>query len=207
MPAYRKKYMQLSYEAYPGGPSSATPVRKRPIGLVVIAILQIIGSLLNIAGGGQNLAGGFTLGIVSLVLGLVGLLVGVLMILGRSYTFVLAWLIISLVVGLALGAYTLATLAEFAGTELGGALIGGVVVGLAIGVVLQVIIIYYMLRPHVKAFFGRAPTPQPAAPTVMPPPPPPQPAAQGPFCPSCGAQLQYVQQYQKYWCPSERRYV
>ncbi|MEM4297352.1 MAG: hypothetical protein QW815_03170, partial [Nitrososphaerota archaeon] len=34
-----------------------------------------------------------------------------------------------------------------------------------------------------------------------------QPPPQLNYCPSCGAQLQYVPQYQKYWCPAEQKYV
>ncbi|GBC70195.1 hypothetical protein HRbin01_01905 [archaeon HR01] len=195
-------------QAYPGGAPVSPPVRKRPVGLVVIAILQIIGSIINIGAGASNLGAGIALGAANLVLGIIGLLVGVLMILGRSYTFVLAWIIISLVIGLALGGYAVSQLLPFAGTEFGGAVLGGAIAGIVITAVIYAIVIYYLTRPHVKAFFGKAPLAPPVGTVgVAPPPPPPQPAGQGPLCPSCGAQLQYVPQYQKYWCPNEQRYV
>ncbi|MEM2766127.1 MAG: hypothetical protein QXG75_03230, partial [Candidatus Caldarchaeum sp.] len=90
---------------------------------------------------------------------------------------------------------------------LGAAVMGSVVFGIVITLVIYLLIIYYLKRPHVKAFFGKLPAmPTMGPPSVAPPPPPPQPAG-GPFCPTCGAQLQYVPQYQRYWCPSEGKYV
>lgn len=40
----------------------------------------------------------------------------------------------------------------------------------------------------------------------MPPPPPP-PSTQAPVCPSCGGQIRYIQQYQRWYCDKEKRYV
>lgn len=34
-----------------------------------------------------------------------------------------------------------------------------------------------------------------------------QPTAQLIYCPSCGGQLQYIPQHQKYWCPNEQKYI
>ncbi|HSV50297.1 MAG TPA: zinc ribbon domain-containing protein [Candidatus Acidoferrales bacterium] len=40
----------------------------------------------------------------------------------------------------------------------------------------------------------------------MPPPPPPPPT-QTPLCPSCGSQIRYIEQYQRWYCDKEKRYV
>jgi hypothetical protein len=40
----------------------------------------------------------------------------------------------------------------------------------------------------------------------MPPPPPPPPSAV-PTCPFCGGQLTYIQQYQRWYCYRDQRYV
>ena len=203
------------FNAYPAGAPVPTPVRKRPVGLVVLAILYIIGSIFGIVSGISAFARGATLEVSGYVFGgyylaqsVIGLLVGILMILGRAYTFILVWMIASLVIGLGISGYIISQLAPLAGIEGVMAFIGFIIGIIAVIVVIEVIIIYYLTRPHVKAFFGKAPLAPPVGPVgVAPPPPPPQPAGQGPLCPSCGAQLQYVPQYQKYWCPKEQRYV
>jgi hypothetical protein len=41
---------------------------------------------------------------------------------------------------------------------------------------------------------------------TMPPPPPP-PTTQTPTCPSCGSPIRYIQQYQRWYCDKEKRYV
>ncbi len=48
-----------------------------------------------------------------------------------------------------------------------------------------------------------------AAPTTsfLPPPPPPPPIPATPTCPSCGGSLSYIQQYQRWYCYKEQKYV
>ncbi len=55
---------------------------------------------------------------------------------------------------------------------------------------------------------GAAIHPQPGAspPPMVPAPAPPSPQPRTPHCPRCGQPLQYVQQYQKWYCPAERVY-
>ncbi|MEM4416945.1 MAG: hypothetical protein QXD32_02685 [Nitrososphaerota archaeon] len=207
------------FQAYPGVSPVPAPVRKRPAGLIVLAILYIIGSIFGIVTGISAFASGATLLVSGYVFGgyylaqsIIGLLVGILMLLGRAYTFILVWMIATLVIGLGIGGYIISELAPLADIPGFMALIGTIIGIIAVIVVIEVIIIYYLRRPHVKAFFGKAPPTPPIGPVgapvgVAPPPPPPQPAVQAPLCPSCGAQLQYVPQYQKYWCPNEQRYV
>jgi hypothetical protein len=42
---------------------------------------------------------------------------------------------------------------------------------------------------------------------VQAPPPPPPPPPPAPVCPSCGKQLTYIPQYQRWYCYNERKYV
>ena len=44
------------------------------------------------------------------------------------------------------------------------------------------------------------------APTAAAPPPPPG-AAEAPTCPTCGSPLRYIQQYQRWYCDKEQKYV
>ena len=44
------------------------------------------------------------------------------------------------------------------------------------------------------------------APTAAAPPPPPG-AAGAPACPTCGSPLMYIQQYQRWYCDKEQKYV
>jgi hypothetical protein len=47
-------------------------------------------------------------------------------------------------------------------------------------------------------------TPQPVA---YQPPPSQQPVQTTPFCPTCGSPLRYIQQYQRWYCDKEAKYV
>ncbi|MEM2110830.1 MAG: PrsW family glutamic-type intramembrane protease [Candidatus Bathyarchaeia archaeon] len=53
-------------------------------------------------------------------------------------------------------------------------------------------------------FFEALPEPSPFYPTVAPPPPPPQ---TFPTCPTCGQPLAYIQEYNRWYCPREKKYV
>lgn len=48
-----------------------------------------------------------------------------------------------------------------------------------------------------------SPLSQPQTEMPLPPPPP----AQVPMCPYCGSQIRYIQQYQRWYCDKEKRYV
>ena len=47
----------------------------------------------------------------------------------------------------------------------------------------------------------------PLAQTEMPLPPPPPPQTQTPTCPYCRSPIRYIQQYQRWYCDKEKRYV
>jgi MFS family permease len=196
------------YFAYPGGPYAGAPARKRPVGLVVLAILFLIGSVLQISAGAPLISTGQTIGAVyNLAFGVVGVLAGILMIIGRYYPIVFGYIIAALVAGIVNGVITLVSMSEILGTEIGTAILAGFLVVWILSIILYIIILWYLRKPHVRAFFGRVPAAPPYPTVGVPPTSPPPPPAQTPFCPTCGAQLQYVPQYQRYWCPNERKYV
>jgi predicted RNA-binding Zn-ribbon protein involved in translation (DUF1610 family) len=43
--------------------------------------------------------------------------------------------------------------------------------------------------------------------SFLPPPPPPPPNYVKPVCPTCGSPLSYIQQYQRWYCYREKKYV
>ncbi len=80
----------IPFTAYPGSPYSAPTTRKRPVGLTVLAVLFIIGSILMISSGASTITtAGWPTAAYNLGFGIVGLLVAIFMIVGRYYTVVL----------------------------------------------------------------------------------------------------------------------
>jgi hypothetical protein len=196
--------------AYSTGPVGGVSPRKRPLGLWVLAILNAIGSINYVSDGVRSLSvGEIGMAVYYLLFGVVGFLASIFMIAGRYYVFVLGYVIAGLLAGLVVSGLVFASLSELlelAGPEAIGLVIGTFLITAIISLVIYLVIIWYLRRPHVKAFFGKVP-PVPAPPPAGIPPTPPSPQAQTAFCPTCGAQLQYVPQYQRYWCPREQRYV
>jgi hypothetical protein len=196
--------------AYSTGPVGGLSPRKRPLGLWVLAILNAIGSINYVSDGVRSLSvGEIGMAVYYLLFGVVGFLASIFMIAGRYYVFVLGYVIAGLLAGLVVSGLVFASLSELlelAGPEAIGLVIGTFLITAIISLVIYLVIIWYLRRPHVKAFFGKVP-PVPAPPPAGIPPTPPSPQAQTAFCPTCGAQLQYVPQYQRYWCPREQRYV
>ena len=193
--------------AYSTGPVGGVSPRKRPLGLWVLAILNAIGSINYVSDGVRSLSvGEIGMAVYYLLFGVVGFLASIFMIAGRYYVFVLGYVIAGLLAGLVVSGLVFASLSELAGPEEIGVVIGTFLITAIISLVIYLVIIWYLRRPHVKAFFGKVP-PLPAPPPAGIPPTPPSPQAQTAFCPTCGAQLQYVPQYQRYWCPREQRYV
>ena len=137
---------------------------KRPTGVTIIAILNIIGGIIMLIGGiaaaavGALLpslpisqsdlsglppmflgAGAIAIGIILIIIGILSFVVayGLLKGMGWAWTLTLVLSIISIV----LNAISIAT-GNF----------GGI-----ISIIISAIIIYYLYRPHVKAFFGKGP--------------------------------------------------
>jgi hypothetical protein len=196
--------------AYSTGPVGGVSPRKRPLGLWVLAILNAIGSINYVSDGVRSLSvGEIGMAVYYLLFGVVGFLASIFMIAGRYYVFVLGYVIAGLLAGLVVSGLVFASLSdllELAGPEAIGIVIGTFLITAVISLVIYLVIIWYLRRPHVKAFFGKVP-PVPATPPAGIPPTPPSPQAQISLCPTCGVQLQYVPQYQRYWCPREQRYV
>jgi len=142
---------------------------ERPFGVVILAILQVLAALGLLGLGGLLMAGAGFIGLAAIteIPELAGVITGILVAVGA---FMLLLGIISLVVawGLWTGqgwAWIVCLILTIISLILSipGALAG---VGI-IGIIIDIVIIYYLTRPHVKAFFGKGPPPE------APPPPPP----------------------------------
>lgn len=143
----------------------------RPTGITVLAILEFIfGILILLAGiavaaisgsgmlstvGYAFLAGMAVLvGGVFIVLGLVVLLVGWGMWTGKGWAWILS--VVLYILGVIFGLYSIAS----------GSLTS------VVSLLIEAFLLWYMFRPHVKAFFGRG-TPGQPAPAAQPASPPP----------------------------------
>jgi hypothetical protein len=143
----------------------------RPTGIAVLAILELVGGVLAVLGGagiaavgGSGMLASFgyaglsgmvaVVGGVVLVVGLVALLLGWGMWTGKSW----AW-------SLSVAFYIIGAILDVASIVIGG--LTGIV-----GLLIDIFLLWYLWRPHVKAYFGKgAPTqpamaPQPAAQTM-----------------------------------------
>ncbi|MEM3637250.1 MAG: hypothetical protein QXX17_07110 [Conexivisphaerales archaeon] len=125
---------------------------QRPTGVAIIAILAALGGIAFIFLG---IVVAFASGLVAslaangLIAGFVGLLGGVMMVLGLLY------------LGLAYGFWTGKGWAWTVGVVL---MILGIIIGIAgllvslgsvVSILIYLLILYYLTRPHVKAFFGK----------------------------------------------------
>lgn len=130
----------------------AAEKRRRPTGVTIIAILEILGALVMLFVGGLALIGGeaasaLGLGLVSgliAVLGAIMLILGIVMLgvawglwtgKGWAWTFAIVFIVLGIVVGLA-------------------QMITGGYHGI-LTLIIQIIIVYYLFRPNVKAYFGK----------------------------------------------------
>jgi hypothetical protein len=148
------------------------PKPKRPTGVTVLAVLDILGGIAGIGVGAlligvaalassslatQYPALGtisgissilYALGALSLILGILAIILAIGFLGGRGW----AWTL-GIVVGVISIIVSIAELAIGFSTNV-------------IGIIFQIIIIYYLMRPHVKAFFGKGPA---VAPAMQPP--------------------------------------
>jgi uncharacterized membrane-anchored protein len=156
--------------------------RHRPIGVTIIAILTIIGGiLLLLSGVGLVTLGALFsvnpvnttstsspsfgvqfIGIISAVVG------GVLLVIGIGYLVMSygllkgkgwAWTItiILIIIGIVIQIVSTSVGSVFTASSLNNAnnVISGIV-GSIIGIAINIVILYYLYRPHVKAYFGKA---------------------------------------------------
>lgn len=141
---------------------------KRPTGVTIIAILNIIGGILMLIGGialvtiaavlpeafeqgmgsgmsdmsaGMYGALGVGMGGIILVLGIISFIVAYGLWKGKSWAWTLT--VVLSIISIALNAISIAS-ANF----------GGI-----INIIISAVILYYLYRPHVKAYFGKGPSP------------------------------------------------
>jgi hypothetical protein len=142
-------------------------VTSRPLGVTVIAILNIIGGIVMLFAGVGLAAAGSLLPTLSNVnpnmagqmaltalAGGVGVIVGGILIVLGIVSFVVAW-------GLLRGrgwAWTVTVILSIISVVMGIVSLAGGNVGSIVNVVISGVILYYLYRPHVKAYFGKAPS-------------------------------------------------
>jgi hypothetical protein len=150
---------------------------KRPTGVTIIAILIIIGGIVLLIGGlsliglgallsistsetiqtspnsieGAELA---ALGMVPLILGIILLIIGIAylavsygLLKGKGWAWIVT--IVVTIIGLII---------QIISSIIAGSITSSVLMGLGsniIGIIISGVILYYMFRPHVKAYFGR----------------------------------------------------
>ena len=177
------------------------PKPKRQTGVTVLAILEILGGLAGLVGGAAligvaalvsssnfatlypQLAGIgsvstllYALGALALIFGILGLVLGIGFLGGKGW----AWTL-GIVVGV------LNIVVSIAETAIGFS-------SNIIGIIFPIIIIYYLMRPHVKAFFGKGPAmaagmqPPPMMSSSMPMGSAPM-GSMGMTCKNCGASI------------------
>ncbi len=177
------------------------PKPKRPTGVTVLAILEILGGLAGLVGGAAligvaalvsssnfaalypQLAGIgsvstllYALGALALIFGILGLVLGIGFLGGKGW----AWTL-GIVVGV------LNIVVSIVETAIGFS-------SNIIGIIFPIIIIYYLMRPHVKAFFGKGPAmaagmqPPPMMSSSMPMGSAPM-GSMGMTCKNCGASI------------------
>ncbi len=132
-------------------------VRTRPTGVTVLAILEIIGAILSLIGamaffalgalvgvetefeamGGLLAAAGVAFGGLLLILALVGFVLAYGFWTGKGWAWILG--IIFSIIGIIIG------LVSIIGNP-----------SSVIGIIINGLILYYLTRPHVKAWFGKA---------------------------------------------------
>src|SRR5690348_10910892 len=173
------------------------PKPKRPTGVTVLAILDILGGLAGLGAGalligiaalassslanqypGISAISGiasilYALGALALVIGLLSIIVAIGFLGGKGW----AWTL-----GIVVGVINI--IGSLVETAIG-------FYSNIIGIIFPIIIIYYLMRPHVKAFFGKGP----AMAGGMQPPPmmsssmPMGSGSMGMTCKNCGASI------------------
>ena len=149
------------------------PKPKRPTGVTVLAILDILGGIVGLAAGAlfigiaalasSTLAAQYpalgsisgivsilyALGAVALILGIISIIVAIGFLGGKGWAWTLGIVVsvINIIVSI------VETIIGFSSN--------------IVGIIFSIIIIYYLMRPHVKAFFGKGST---MASSTQPPP-------------------------------------
>lgn len=141
---------------------------QRPFGVTILAILEIIGGLLELGVGALMFTAAALFGSLipeEEVSGLGGFLTGLFSVIGIIFV-IIGLIALFIAYGLWTGqgwAWTLCLIFSIIGIIIG---ILSLPTGI-ISLIINILILYYITRPHVKAFFGKGP------PAEAPPPPPP----------------------------------
>ncbi len=156
------------------------PKPKRPTGVTVLAILELLGGLAGLGAGailiGNSSALYSALGGLALIFGILSLVLGIGFLGGKRW----AWTL-----GIVVGVLNIIT--SIAESAIG-------MYGDIVGIIFPIIIIYYLMRPHVKAFFGKGPAmaagmqPPPMMSSSMPMGSAPT-GSMGMTCKNCGASI------------------
>lgn len=142
--------------------------RVRPTGVTILAVLEFLIGLFSLLGGLVAVAGAAFVGLVGVAaLAVVALALGVFLVIMGIFSLLIGY-------GLWTGkswAWTIGVIFSILG------IIGGIIslatgnTGSIVGLILQVLIIYYLTRPYVKAYFGKGPaTGATSVPPAIPPP-------------------------------------
>ena len=113
--------------------------KQRPLGVTIIAILMIISGIALLSTGAILLVVG--IGVVPIVLGIASFVMAYGLWKGKGWAWTITLIIsvisiISAIVSIAFGGY-----------------------GAIINIIINAVIIYYLYRPNVKAYFGKASSP------------------------------------------------
>lgn len=134
---------------------------KRPTGVTIIAILNIISGIIMLIGGIALVAIGSVLpgaleeemsGVPAEMFGVFGVAMGGIILALAIFSFVVAY-------GLWSGkgwAWTLTVVLSVISIALNAISIAGGNFGGIISIIISAVILYYLYRPHVKAYFGKA---------------------------------------------------
>ena len=147
--------------------SKTTSTGSRPLGVTIIAILNVISGIIMLAGGAGLATLGSALPTMTTVdpnaggqMALVGLLgggavaVGAVLIILGIVSFIVAW-------GLFKGkgwAWTVTLILSAISIIMGIVSLVGGNFGAIVNIIIAGIVIYYLFRPHVKAYFGKTAT-------------------------------------------------
>ena len=142
-------------------------IKKRPTGVTVIAIVVIIGGILFLSAGIGVIAVGSlfiseTTGLVFFIIGAILLAVGIGYIvvsygLLKGKRWALTITVVLLFIGIAINVVSIIIFGYFTfDTDTSSFLITNS--GSIAGIIISVIILYYLYRPHVKSYFGKMST-------------------------------------------------
>ncbi|HEY7733202.1 MAG TPA: hypothetical protein VIB07_00245 [Nitrososphaera sp.] len=137
---------------------------RRPTGVTIIAILNIIGGIIMLVGGLVLVAAGSILpslstntdlsGVPAWLIGTAAIAVGIILIILGIISFIVAY---GLMKGMS-WAWTLTVVLSIIGIVLNAISLASGNFGGIISIIISAIILYYLYRPHVKSFFGKGPS-------------------------------------------------